>query len=609
MKRTQLRLGAGLALLVGIALLGAGFVAQGQLREREQGQLRVTLEERARLVARWVAAADAGSPDVSAVRPEARPELAALAERASNDAKARVSLIAPDGVVVADSSFGPESLARLDNHAGRPEVAAALEGRVGSDVRLSRSVGRRLLYLAVPAEGGGVVRLAVDLENPIATSSVEPSLARVLGLAGAAGLAIALLIGFVTAARAMRPLAELREVLVGFAQGDLSRRLPWRSRDELGDIARVMNRMAEELRDRIQDLTSEKEQLRAVLQGMVEGVLVVDRAGRLVLANPRLRELFGVWGEVAGRPALEVIRRTDIEQALEDAARRDEPVVLEVSAGENRERSLQMHAVRFPATGDHIGTVAVFHDVTELHKLERMRSEFVANVSHELKTPLTAIRGFAETLQAEGLEPEQRAQYLGIVLDHAGRLSTLIDDLLELSRIEGRNEPLALDVVDPRAVAESLLRNMAPRLKAREIEASLESSPELRVLADRRALEQVFENLLDNAAKYTDPGGRVRIRMSPDGDRVRIEISDTGIGIPEEDQTRVFERFYRVNKVRSRDLGGTGLGLAIVKHLVQAIEGEIFLDSREGKGTTFSILLPAPTGAAPRGSADPLARG
>jgi len=326
---------------------------------------------------------------------------------------------------------------------------------------------------------------------------------------------------------------------------------------------------------------------------MVEGVLVLDRAGRVILANPRLRELFGVWGAVEGRPALEVIRRADVETALAEAARTPDPVVRELSLGVDAERELEMHAVRFPASGTQLGTVAVFHDVTEIRRLEGIRRDFVANVSHELRTPLTAIRGFAETLRGSELSAEQRRQYLDVILRHADRLTALIEDLLELSRIEGGTRELAPEPLDAAALVRGLLQDLKPRLDARRLRAECRAEPAPQVWADRRALEQILLNLLDNAIKYSEPGGRIEIRIlgSPAG--VRIEVSDTGIGIPEADRARIFERFYRVDKARSRDLGGTGLGLAIVKHLVQAQDGELFVSSREGQGSTFTVRLPA----------------
>jgi len=324
-------------------------------------------------------------------------------------------------------------------------------------------------------------------------------------------------------------------------------------------------------------------------------VLVLDRGGRVILANPRLRELFGAWGAVEGRPALELIRRADVETALVEAARTPEPVVRELQLASGGGRHLEMHAVRFPSAGPLLGTVAVFHDVTEIHRLEGVRRDFVANVSHELRTPLTAIRGFAETLRNNEVPVEQRHQYLDVILRHADRLTALIEDLLELSRIEGGTRGLALEPVDVAGLARSLLQDLKPRLDAGGLQGAVRAEPAPPALADRRALEQVLLNLLDNAIKYSEPGGRIELTVSGSAAGVRIDVSDTGIGIPESDRARVFERFYRVEKARSRDLGGTGLGLAIVKHLVQAQDGEVFIGSREGSGTIFTVRLPAAT--------------
>jgi two-component system phosphate regulon sensor histidine kinase PhoR len=283
-----------------------------------------------------------------------------------------------------------------------------------------------------------------------------------------------------------------------------------------------------------------------------------------------------------------------VDAALAEALRSAAPVVREIQLGGPNPRHLEMHAVRFPSQGPLLGTVAVFHDVTEIHQLESMRRDFVANVSHELRTPLTAIRGFAETLRSSEVSAEQRRQYLDVILRHADRLTALIEDLLELSRIEGGTRDLALEPVDVGALARSLLQDLKPRLEAGRMTAVVQTGPApTAALTDRRALEQVLLNLLDNAIKYSEPGGRIEIALTSSPDGVRIDVSDTGIGIPEADRARIFERFYRVEKARSRDLGGTGLGLSIVKHLVQALDGEVFVASREGKGTTFTLRLPA----------------
>jgi two-component system, OmpR family, phosphate regulon sensor histidine kinase PhoR len=577
----RLRLAAALVSLVLVVAAVFGVVADRGMEERARAHLSETLDANARLAAELL------GPDP--FEPARRSETLARVGAIGRAAGVRVTLIDSHGVVVADSDVSPEALAGVENHAQRPEVAAALAGGVGRDERRSGTVGRPFLYLALP-HPGGVLRLAADSSRVEAEVS---ALSRALVIAGAAGLALAAALSAGFATLLTRRVRELQGVVKAIAAGDLGQRLPWRSGDELGAIANALDDMAEQLRRRLAQASDEQARLRAVLQGMVEGVLVLDRGGRVILANPRLRELFGVWGPVEGRPALEVIRRADLETALVEATRTAEPVLRALQLHTGGGRHLEMHAVRFPSQGPLLGTVAVFHDVTEIHRLEGIRRDFVANVSHELRTPLTAIRGFAETLRGSEVPPELRRQYLDVILRHADRLTALIEDLLELSRIEGGTRALVLEPVDAGALARDLLRDLKPRLDAGRLRAEVRTGPSPRVLADRRALEQVLLNLLDNAIKYSEPGGRIEMAVSDAAPWVRIDVSDTGIGIPESDRARIFERFYRVEKARSRDLGGTGLGLAIVKHLVQAQDGEVFVASREGQGSTFSVRLPA----------------
>jgi two-component system phosphate regulon sensor histidine kinase PhoR len=407
---------------------------------------------------------------------------------------------------------------------------------------------------------------------------------------------VALPVGLLLVRASLRPLREIAEVVGSIANGQLDRRLPRGAPDEFGRIAGAVNQMAGQLQARLRELTEDKERLQAVLSGMVEGVLVVDAEQRVVLANPRMRELFAFRGAAVGRPTWEVVRRVEVQQAIADAAAKGEPIVVNVSTEAPEPRSLQLHAVRFPASGPLLGVVAVVHDVTEIRRLERMRRDFVANVSHELKTPLTAIRGFAETLRATEVPEAQQKAYLDVILRHAERLQNLIDDILELSRVEGRQEPFTPTDVDVARVAAALLRDVRPQFEARRLEASVAPGARGVAFADRRAVEQILTNLLDNACKYTEPGGRVEVRVQEGPSQVRLEVEDTGIGIPEEDLPRIFERFYRVDKARSRDLGGTGLGLAIVKHLAQAQGGEVSVRSKPREGTTFTVVLPRAAG-------------
>ncbi len=581
MASVRLRLAAALIGLVLVVGLAFGLVAQRGISEGARDRLTGALEANARLAAEVLGP----TPFDAAQRSEIQHRVGTIGRATGM----RVTLIAADGTVIADSDVSPNALAGVENHARRPEVAEALAGRVGRDERRSGTLARPFLYLAIPFHGGSL-RLAADSARVAAEVS---ALSRALVAAGVAGLVLAAALAAAFATVLGRRVQELRGVVKAIAAGDLTQRLPWRSGDELGAIASAIDDMAEQLRRRLAQASDEQARLRAVLQGMVEGVLVLDREGRVILANPRLRELFGAWGAVEGRPALEVIRRADVEAALAEAVRTPEPVVRELQLSSGGGRHLEMHAVRFPSRGALLGTVAVFHDVTEIHRLEGVRRDFVANVSHELRTPLTAIRGFAETLRNNEVPVEQRRQYLDVILRHADRLTALIEDLLELSRIEGGTRGLAPEPVDVAALARGLLQDLKPRLDAGGLQAAVRAEPAPLALADRRALEQVLLNLLDNAIKYSEPGGAIELTISGSASDVRVDVSDTGIGIPESDRARVFERFYRVEKARSRDLGGTGLGLAIVKHLIQAQDGDVFISSREGQGTTFTVRLPA----------------
>jgi len=584
-QRIRLKLMAVLAALVALTVGAAGLVAERTLRAQERADLTRSLQQRAELVrtALGTRAWEEDSPE----------QLHALATRAARAAEARVTLIAPDGKVLADSDVPPRHLPGVENHGDRPEVRAALAGEAGTASRRSSTVLRRLLYLAAPletSEGRGAVRLAVDMTE---VETRVGALRRQLLAGGAVGLVAALALALFLTRYTVRPLREIRDALGALVRGEPDRRLPIRSRDELGDIARSVNAMAEQLRLRLTQITAEKEQLHAVLASMVEGVLVLDSDARVVLANPRARELLSMWGAVEGRKLLEVARHPAIDEALRTAAGASHPVVseAEVSPRGGQSRSVLVHAVAFPADGPRTGTVAVFHDVTELRHLENVRRDFVANASHELQTPLTAIRGFAETLLASGLPAETRPQ-VEVILRNAARLQALIGDMMELSRIESRRLPLHPGEVDVAKLVRTVLQDMEPRTKERGLEVSLCGDPEVPAWADRRAVEQILTNLLDNAAKYTDPGGRITVELEARGEAIRVRVRDTGIGIAAEHRARIFERFYRVDKARSRALGGTGLGLAIVKHLVQALGGEIYVESEPGAGSTFTFTLP-----------------
>ena len=587
MPRIQLKIVAALSMLVAVVVITSGVLAERGLRSRVAADLEGQLTRRAALVRQQVE----GIP----FEPASRERLDALAEAASHASEARVTLIAADGSVLGDSDIPLDELARTPNHAGRPEVQTALAGEVGRSARRSDTVKRSLLYLALPVlgpDGGvtGAVRLAMDLDR---IDVAAAALRRELIVGGALGLVAALALSFLLSWLSLRPIRELQEVVQEIAEGRLERRLLWQAGDERVEIARSINHMARQMGEQISKATREKARLEAVLASMAEGVLVLDADGRIVHANPRLRELLSVWGELAERRAAEVIRDPGIEAALREALGSSQPLVREIELGAAGEPVLLMHAAGFPASGPRAGTVAVFHDVSELRRLDRVRRDFIANASHELRTPLTAIQGFADTLRGGSLSHEELRPYLDVILRNSQRMASLVDDLLALSRIEGGRGGLEKVSVDLPRLTRTLLSDFQPRLAEARLEASLEAEPEpLQCLGDRQALEQILSNLLSNAVRYTNPGGRIDVRLRAREDGVEIEVADTGIGIPSAEQQRIFERFYRVDAARSRALGGTGLGLSIVKHLVKAMGGEVRVESEIGVGSRFTVRLP-----------------
>jgi two-component system, OmpR family, phosphate regulon sensor histidine kinase PhoR len=533
-----------------------------------------------------------------------REELGAWVRRAAAPTESRVTIMAPDGVVVADSEVPPAELGRLENHAARPEMRAALEGRVGSDLRTSVSIHTPLLYVALPVRDAerviGVLRLALPLS---AVTSSYGRVHRVLLAGGLVALVVASGIGIFVAGRVTRPVVEMQAIARQMSEGQFAVRAPVASIDELGSLGRALNLMVARLRDQIETLQSERAKATAILDGMVEGVIAVDGHETVLLMNERARAMFGVGpGRGEGKPFLEVIRNADLHeifragrQAL-DVARRELRLTAPV------ERTLRVTAVPLPLGSEPPGVVMVVDDVSELRRLELVRTEFVANVSHELRTPLTAIQGYLETLLGGALEePEHARRFLEVAFRHTERLGRLLNDLTDLSNIELGKVTLNVTPTPLRPVVDSVLEIVAAKARDGGVEVSADAPESLTVHADHDRLAQILINLVDNAVKYTRPGGRVAVRARAlDSERVELSVSDTGVGIPHADLPRITERFYRVDKARSRELGGTGLGLAIVKHLVHAHGGELAIESEEERGTTVRFTLPAGGASAAR---------
>ena len=504
----------------------------------------------------------------------------------------RITLIDPQGRVLADSEEDP---LLMENHAARPEVKQALEGDVGKSERYSNTVRMRMLYLALPLRTNGTLRIVVRIAMPL--TSIDEQVATIhrylwvlAMMIGVVSLALTLL----GARQIMLPLSQLTDAAEAIAAGNYQRRIPKSGNDELGTLARAVDHMRRELMIQMDEQRENSQRLETVLSSMTEGILAVNADHRVLFANAASRRLLGIeTADVAGRALLEVSRHRVLRNAATEAMEKRKPVEQEFETLGAARRLLAMRTTCLP--GDPCpGVVIVLYDITELRRLENVRRDFAANVSHELKTPLSSIKAYAETLRLGALDDKQHnLHFVQRIEEQADRLHQLIVDLLQLARVESGREAfdireVALDEVVADCEAVYCERAAAKGLR---LEIQLPEEPVL-VRADENGLVTILDNLFANALQYTPEGGRVTIRVRGDRTHAVLEVEDTGVGISARDQQRVFERFYRVDKARSREMGGTGLGLAIVKHLTQSFGGETGLRSELGQGSTFSIRLP-----------------
>jgi two-component system, OmpR family, phosphate regulon sensor histidine kinase PhoR len=516
---------------------------------------------------------------------------------------ARVTVIAADGRVLADSAHDPDT---MENHAGRPEIHDAFGAGQGRAVRHSATLNRDLVYLAIryqsPADSLSPTPPPVILRFALPLQQIDEVLAGYRRSLWAATLVILLVAGgaaLLISRSFTRRIRHIQEFSRRVANGDFHPLHVPRSGDELAELSRSLNETAGRLDQTIRSLTAERNRSAAILSSMVEGVAVMDAAGRMVFANQAFTQLLGSGASAPeGRPLVEVTRQTELLDVARRALAGREIASSEVTVGTVRQKTFAVTAAPVLTLGSQAaaaGAVLVLHDISEQRRLERVRRDFVANVSHELRTPLTAIQGFAETLLAGAIDDrENRVRFLEIIRDHSKRLARLTDDLLKLSRIEA--DQMQLDL-RPVGVAELIAGCLeTTRMRAEQKQLSIESEcPDglPAVKGDRGRLGEVLQNLLDNAVQYTPPNGRIRVSARAHEGGVVITVSDNGIGIPQSDQSRIFERFYRVDAARSRELGGTGLGLAIARHIVEAHGGRIWVESTIGKGSEFHFSIPA----------------
>jgi len=579
-----------LAILVASELILAG-LASRTVRELTLASNREQLVSRARLAARIIAesepiASKAGRP----------ANLDPLVDEVGALAGTRITVVTRAGVVLGDSAEDP---AVMVNHADRPEIKTALAGEIGSTLRWSATLGKEMLYVALPPDpalGGAVVRAATPSVTIGAVMRGFSSRLLTAALAiGALGAALAL----VLSRRVIRPLEDLEHASSRFAAGDLTFRAPNTGSYETARLAQAFNGMATQLDERFRAIAAQRNEQEAVLSSMVEGVLAVDVDERVTTMNLAAGRLLGIEPHRAlGRSIQEVTRNADIQQFVLEAGRSEDVVERELTLHSPDVRVLQGHGARIrDSRGSRIGTVVVLNDVTRMRRLETLRRDFVANVSHELKTPITSIKGFVATLLDGAMDnPEDTRRFLEIVARHADRLTTIIDDLLSLSRIEQEDQENTLETARS-GVRETIKRAMdASAVLAAEgrIRLELDCAENLIGVFNARLVEQAVTNLVDNAVKYSEAGSTVNVSARRVGHVTEVAVRDSGVGIEAQHLDRLFERFYRVDKARSRKLGGTGLGLAIVKHIALAHGGTVQVESMPGRGSTFTLKIPDP---------------
>lgn len=510
-------------------------------------------------------------------------------------AETRITVIGPSGVVYGDSHHDPLT---MDNHGTRPEVKAALQNGTGKSIRFSRTLQRKLMYRGVGLRKDGAVLAVVRTSIPVDT--VDAVLRSIQGRIAVAGLFFALIsavLSLLVSRRMSRPLEDIRQVAAAYSRGDFKARPPVFKVRELDEIVRVMKEMADGLSERIETITRQRNELNTILSSMVEGVIAVDLGGRILNINDRAGRFFHIDPAKAAGMTVEELSRNPrlvdfVGRALREHDTFEEDMSFRAEAGD---RIVKLRSTSLlDSEGKRIGTLLVIADVTRVRELENMRRDFVANVSHEIKTPITAVKGFVETLLDGALEsPGDARHFLGIIAKHTRRLEAMVEDLLSLSRIEQEGELAKKDFgeFNLSGVLHSAIQYCKAKAEAKGVTVSLDCPELLRVRGNARLMEQAVINLLDNAIEYSPKDGGILVRALEGERGASISVIDQGCGIAPEHIGRIFERFYRVDRGRSRAAGGTGLGLAIVKHIAHAHGGEVSVESTPGKGSTFTIHL------------------
>ena len=584
------RLYSGYAAIIVFSTLIVGILLSRQLSENATQDIENSLSVRSELLT------EIGKEVLLQIPSEViELDLQATLQELGTRTQSRLTIIRPDGRVIADSEESPVA---MDNHLQRPEIIDARDTGSGITSRFSQTQQQMMIYKALPVRDGA--RLLGFVRVSLATAEVDiqlTQLRRIILISASIVAIIALLIGLYFANRFTEPLSKMTQVAEAISQGDYERRINVSETDEIGSLAAAINRMARSSATRMDEITLERNRLSSIFAGMVEGVIDVDQSQKIVHVNQVAADLLGLSVQgCIGQPIWEVVRVAEIIDALEQALNNREIVKAQMRhLSEEDDLVVDIYAASLQNEhGDAIGAVVVLHNISELDHLERIRRDFVANASHELKTPITAIRGLTETIMDDKEIPETtRDDFIQKAHAQSLRLSTLVTDLMTISRLESDQQQTSSSVFDiVELVRLSLLQSEPARNeKQLELNSALSEKP-LLLLGDRQSISQLADNLIDNAIKYTDVAGSISVGLEQLEQLAILTVKDSGIGISPQYQQRIFERFYRVDKARSRELGGTGLGLSIVKNIADRHGGNVSVESQPGIGSTFKVVLP-----------------
>ncbi len=572
-----------------VSLFAVGWFASASMKSFFFEKTRIDLQVRARLmadqVARFLGPCKLLTKDIDA-----------LCKRNQQRTNTHFTVILPSGKVIGDSAENPEA---LSPQTYQSEMIDAMEAGYGSAVRFNPDIRQNMMHMAVAVkDAGGDIAAVLRASVPI--HSVEEKVQRVQLKIVLAGVLIAILavsISLVVSRRIIRPIQELKDGARHFARGKLDLKLRVTDSEEMSELADAMNQMATQLNERIETEINQRNKLEAILSSMVEGVVAVDMEERILSINPAAAKIFQTHLiDLEGRSLQEMIRSLKLQQFVKKAINSTDTIEGDIPLYQFDRQILHTQSVALcDANDQRIGTLFILNDVTRLRQLENMRRDFAANVSHEIKTPITSIKGFVETLlNQKDSSRDEIQRFLSIIMKNVDRLIIIIEDMLDLARIERLYErsEFAMDEANVHQLLEGAVQTCQPAGKARKIRITLDCDKNLTAPMDTQLMERAAVNLLDNAIKYSNSDNLVEIQARAEGDNIEIRFRDYGIGIGKEHLPRLFERFYRVDKARSRKLGGTGLGLAIVKHIVQIHGGRITVESVFGRGSTFIVRLP-----------------